>query len=64
MEEYWDNGQLEYRFHVTTDGKRHGLYEVYNSDGSIAYLGYYDMGNLIKLDNDYYSNRIQIRYFI
>ena len=64
-EQYHRNGKLYYRFHLTTNGKRHGLYEWYNLDGSIGYLCYWNNGKLIKLDNDYpCSDNIYITYHI
>ena len=65
IERYYNNGQLDYRYHVTTDGKYHGFYELYYSDGTIYYLGYYSMHKEVKLENNYYSYiDIVIRYHI
>ena len=65
-ESYYNNGQLWYRFHVTTDGKRHGLYEAYYSDGSMIYICYWNMGEEDKLENycSKYNDTVKIRYYI
>ena len=64
IEKYWSNGRLMCRYHKTNTGKFHGFAESYDSDGSIDYIGYYDMSKLVKLENDYWSGVIKIRYFI
>ena len=63
-ESYWNNGNLWCRYRETEDGKLHGLYELYMSNGSINCLGYYNMGKVVKLANDYHYNIIDIRYHI
>ena len=63
-ERYHSNGNLWFRYHLTTDGKRHGFYESYKSDSSISCLCYWNNYKLIKLENNYYPNKIYITYYL
>ena len=63
-EEYWYNGNLWCRYHITTDGLFHGLHEVYHICGSISNRCYLDMGKQIKLENEYYNDVVEIIYYI
>ena len=64
IEEYHINGQLDYRFYITEDGKRHGFHESYKSDSSIFFLRYFNNGKKIKLENNYWYDIIEINYYI
>ena len=62
-EEYYPNGQLYRRYHLTTDGIIHGLDELYY-DGSIDCLRYYNNGKISKLENEYWDNAVEIQYYL
>ena len=64
IEEYYTNGKLSFRYHLTEDKKFHGLDEWYYKDGTIDYLTYWNMGNRFKLENDYYDDIVEIIYYI
>ena len=66
IEDYWSNGKLNYRHHISTDNKVHGLYEKYHPGGNIYWLCYYDMGKQIKLENYYYTfiDNVLIKYYV
>ena len=44
---YYENGQLYFR-HQRYKGKRHGIFEKYNEDGSVIKIEHYENGELIK----------------
>ena len=63
-EEYYNNGNLAYRYDITTDGKIYGLYQSFHYDGSIWNNCCFTLGNKIKLENYYYDDIVKIRYYI
>ena len=63
-EGYWSNRRLLRRYYETIDGKLHGLYESYYPDGSIWYIRYYDNGKVVKLENNYCDDKIEISYYL
>ena len=64
IKKYHINGKLWCRYHLTEDYKKHGLDEWYYDDGNIDCLCYWNMDKLVKLENDYYGDVIEINYYI
>jgi antitoxin component YwqK of YwqJK toxin-antitoxin module len=54
-EEYYDNGQLEYKRNYV-NGKQHGYWEWYYSNGQLCYKGNYVNGKQHGYWEYYYSN--------